>query len=66
MCAVEWNFCCETHVSILYAGRMTINTIQEEKTLLKLSRSADVSPQISVNDEKKFVYLGAQNRIKTF
>jgi len=53
-------------VSILYAGRMTINTIQEEKTLLKLSRSADVSPQISVNDEKKFVYLGAQNRIKTF
>jgi len=53
-------------VSILYADRMTINTIKEEKTLLKLSRSADVSPQINVYDVKKFVYSGAQDRIKIF
>jgi uncharacterized protein YqkB len=56
----------ETHVSIFYADRMTINTIKEEQTLLKLSSSADGSPRINVYGVKKFVYSGAQDRIKTF
>lgn len=66
MCAVEWNFCCETQVSTLYADRKTIITIKEEQILLKLSNSADVSTQTNVYGVKKYMYLGAQDRIKIF
>jgi len=53
-------------VSILYADRMTIINIKEEQILLKLSSSADFTPQANVYGVKKYGYLGAQDRIKIF